>query len=114
MVELHKITLYGNTKIADFFYYAQIHANRNQVNGFIQNGIPNRLYLEVEGKPQQIEKFEKDFLNGFLAQHIDTVQIEKDTASGYFQFEVRRPVENIIEKKPFGNPLRFVAQFLLS
>lgn len=96
MKELHKITIKGQFEDIDFYYYAQLQANKNLINGYIQNGIPNQLYLEVEGLSNHLEAFETNLLNGFLAKHIKSVNIEKEAASAaYTHFEHRQ-----IRKKP--------------
>jgi acylphosphatase len=114
MKELHKITVSCNVKDADFYYYAMLHANKQHINGFIQNGTPNLLYLEIEGNPDSLNKFEHDFLKGYLSRNIHSVSIDKDEAVGYEIFEHRKVKHIEKEKGILRKPLKFLASFFIS
>ncbi|MCF8217536.1 MAG: acylphosphatase [Bacteroidales bacterium] len=88
MIEHRNIILTGNLRAIDFFYYAQIYAIRNNINGFIQNGNKSHVYLEVEGEAEDLDKFEKELTQKPLGHYVDAKEVQKGVLRDFHNFHV--------------------------
>ncbi|MGM0611955.1 MAG: acylphosphatase [Bacteroidota bacterium] len=89
MIEHRNIILTGNLKAIDFFYYTQIYAIRNNINGVVQNGNKNHVYIEVEGETEDLDKFEADLIQKPLGYYVDTKEIQKGLVRDFQNFHVK-------------------------
>ena len=76
MIENAKITVKGNVQGVGYRWFADRIARKYEVQGFVENLSDGSVYLEVEGKRDEIEFLIKDLRNGPKMSKVEEVVVE--------------------------------------
>ena len=76
MIENAKITIKGLVQGVGFRWFADRTARKYEVQGFVENLSDGSVYLEVEGKRDEIEFLIKDLRNGPKMSKVEELIVE--------------------------------------
>lgn len=89
----------GDYEAFDFKYYAQLYANRFQLNGTYQELGDHHIQIRVEGSDDSVESFLKEFTEGPLKLKIGGLAIRYQDPQGFKEFKVLK------RSKPEGSSI---------
>lgn len=72
-----------------FRYYVKKKADELQLFGFVENQRDGRLYIEVEGEPEMIEKFVQWCRKGPNSAEVSNVEIREETTKNFTDFQIK-------------------------
>lgn len=88
MVKHIKLKIFGRVQGVLFRASAQREANNLQVKGFIRNEPDGSLYIEVEGKERNLNKFLRWCNHGPIMANVIRVETEEGPVKNFTDFKV--------------------------
>ena len=85
-----KITVTGRVQGVSFRYYTQQKARELGLCGFVRNMDNGDVYIEVEGEPELLQKFNAWCEKGPRLARVDNLKIEEAAARDFKEFEILR------------------------
>ncbi len=90
LVKKHlNIFITGKVQRIGFRFYAMQTAYRFNIAGFVRNEIDKTIYIEAEGKDDQLNMFVKWCTNGPPGSIIKDVKIEDGELQNFTDFEIK-------------------------
>lgn len=71
------IFIEGNLEKADFNYYCQTGAYRYGVDAIYKNGDTRHIYIEAEGKDEDLQEYLDYLSKGALKKHVELFRTEE-------------------------------------
>ncbi|MFO8086407.1 MAG: acylphosphatase [Bacteroidales bacterium] len=100
MKEHWNITIKGRVKEIDFLYYSELGALKAGLNGFIRNGNPGEVYMEVEGEAENIQKLRDYFNRQPLVDFVEDINASEGLVKDFSTFQIVKSKKK--SKKPPG------------
>lgn len=96
-----KIFIEGNLEAADFNYYCQSTAYKYGINAIYKNGDTRHVYLEAEGKDEELQSFAKELREGPLKRYTEIFRTEDGefkNIKGFTSLRDKKQKKNILKK----------------
>ncbi len=86
---MHKnITLTGRVQNVGFRFSARSVARSMQVKGFVRNRSDGTVYIEAEGRPQQLQKFINWCSEGPRSAIVENILVEDGETKDFKTFNI--------------------------
>ncbi len=82
------ITLTGKVQQVGFRFTAMEVAHRHDIRGIVMNSGSNMVYIEAEGKPDDLDMFLKWCARGPLGARVDKVEVAEAGLKDYTRFDI--------------------------
>lgn len=89
MIKHYNITIEGRVQGVGFRFYARNQARLFGIKGYVMNECDGSVYIEAEGKPQNLQQYINWCHQGPPAADITNVDVEEGDVQNYSVFDVR-------------------------
>ena len=90
MIKHVNIKIFGRVQGVGFRYFIKQRANKAGLKGFVQNQQDGAVYLEIEGKGEEVDKLIKWCHKGSPWSKISRVDVRKDEVREFSDFSVQQ------------------------
>lgn len=90
MILQYKIWVKGRVQGVWFRKYTKEAAESFGIMGYVENSDDGSVYLEAEGKEQDLERLLNWLRDGSPLSHVEDVSYEEGELTGFSAFEIRR------------------------
>jgi acylphosphatase len=90
MIRHYNIKIRGKVQGVSYRYNAQAAAHKFDLTGFVKNMHDDSVYIEVEGREENIDKFIEWCYTGPRLAKVTEVVPEEDKIIGFQTFEVKK------------------------
>ena len=90
MIRSYKILVKGKVQGVNYRNNAQSAAHKFQLTGFVMNTHDGNVFINAEGKEENIQKFIEWCNTGPRLAEVSEVKAEEQEVLGYETFEIRR------------------------
>lgn len=84
----YRIRIYGRIHNLGFRFYTMQAAVKRNVNGFVRNAGDGSIYIEAEGKDEDLQTFLEWCNRGPFFTRIEKVLVEEGEISNHSSFEI--------------------------
>ena len=95
------IFIEGEVKKMDFNFYTQTAASKFDIHAVYKNGDSRHVDLEIEGEPEQINRFVDYIKNGSLKLYIESFRMQEgkiQNIEGFTSLRVHKDKKSLIRK----------------
>lgn len=94
----YDIKIFGKVQGIGFRFMAMEAAYKYHVRGFVQNLKDGSVYLEVEGKEEDLKRFLEWCNTGALGAKVERIEATEGHLKNFVSFDIKRSSESQFEK----------------
>jgi len=94
----YEIKIIGKVQGVGFRFMAMEAAYKYHVRGFVQNLKDSSVYIEAEGKEEDLQRFLEWCRSGALGTKVDRIEVTEGHLKNYVTFDIKRSSGTQFEK----------------